>query len=276
MAAADIPAAMRLKNAAGWNQTASDWAACLAASPDGCFVAELQGRVVGTVATIPYEGRVAWIGMVIVEEGLRGRGIGTRLLERAITHLDARRVPVVRLDATPAGRPLYEKHGFAAEWGLERWTLARHAAPATEADDRSAPDGVPQLDRIVELDREAFGADRSALLRAVATAAPELVLAATRDNVVVAGALGRHGTVADHLGPWLALDTARAALLLDEFLRRSGRERIFVDCASPAAVALVRARGFTFSRPLTRMVRGAPSALFASRSLFGVLGPEFG
>jgi predicted N-acetyltransferase YhbS len=213
---------------------------------------------------------------VIVEEGLRGRGIGTQLLERAITHLDDRRVPVVRLDATPAGRPLYEKYGFAAEWGLERWTLARHATAATQADDLPAPEGIPRLDRLVELDREAFGADRSTLLREVAAAAPELVLAATRDGGVVAGALGRHGTFADHLGPWLAPDTAHAALLLDEFLRRSGRERIFVDCANPSAVALVRARGFTFSRPLTRMVRGAPPALVASPSLFGVLGPEFG
>ena len=276
MAAADVPAAMRLKDAAGWNQTASDWAAFLAASPDGCFVAEREGRVIGTAATIAYGGRVAWVGMVIVEEDLRGQGIGSRLLERAIAHLDALRVPAVRLDATPAGRPLYEKCGFAAEWGIERWVLAREAPGAARAGEQPQSPGTARLDRIIELDWEAFGADRSALLHAVAAAAPELVVAAPRDGAVAAGALGRHGTFADHLGPWLAPDASHAATLLDEFLRRSGRERIFVDCASAPAVALVRARGFSFSRPLTRMVRGAPPAHSAPRSLFGVLGPEFG
>ena len=47
MTAADIPAGMRLKDEAGWNQTESDWAMILNASPGGCFVAvmdEHRGR----------------------------------------------------------------------------------------------------------------------------------------------------------------------------------------------------------------------------------------
>jgi hypothetical protein len=35
----DIPAAMRLKGDAGWNQTEADWRPLITASPDGCFVA---------------------------------------------------------------------------------------------------------------------------------------------------------------------------------------------------------------------------------------------
>ena len=65
MTDADIPAGMRLKDLAGWNQTASDWERFLRASPAGCFVAESGGRVRGTAATIVYEGRFAWIGMVL-------------------------------------------------------------------------------------------------------------------------------------------------------------------------------------------------------------------
>ena len=51
----DIPEAMRLKEIAGWNQTTADWQRFLSATPEGCFVAEHEGRVIGTVTTIVYE-----------------------------------------------------------------------------------------------------------------------------------------------------------------------------------------------------------------------------
>ena len=91
----DIPAGMRLKEIAGWNQTRGDWERFLLASPQGCFVAEFDGEVAGTVATITYEGRFAWIGMVLVDPAGRSQGIGTKLLEKAIEHLG-------RLAAFPA------------------------------------------------------------------------------------------------------------------------------------------------------------------------------
>src|SRR2546422_9978611 len=125
MTEADIPGGMRLKELAGWNQTPSDWERFLRASPAGCSVAELDGRVCGTATTIVYEGRFAWIGMVLVDPECRGRGIGTRLLAKAIEHLDAARVPTLKLDATPQGRPIYAKLGFVSEYEVERWVLKR-------------------------------------------------------------------------------------------------------------------------------------------------------
>ena len=46
--------------------------------------------------------------------------------------------------------------------------------------------------------------------------------------------------------------------MLDEFLRRSGRELVFIDCVrgNRWAVPLAQAHGFERSRSLTRMVRG--------------------
>jgi len=80
----DIPDAMRLKDAAGWNQTTADWTRFISASPEGCFVVEYQGNIIGTSATISYEGRFSWIGMLIVDEQYRGQGIGTALLRISV------------------------------------------------------------------------------------------------------------------------------------------------------------------------------------------------
>ena len=268
----DIPAGMRLKDAAGWNQTVGDWDRLLFASPQGCFAAECAGQVVGTATTIIYEGRLAWIGMVIVDPQHRGKGIGTTLLERAIRYLDSRSVPAIKLDATPQGKPLYEQFGFIKEYDVERWAVKRSSGKRVEGNVSEESHDVLQLDR------EVFGADRSGLLRSLTQAASVFTLVERRDGVVAGYTFGRSGSLADHLGPWMARDEVIAAKLLDEFLRRSGRDRVFVDCIrpSPWAVRLVRERGFEFSRPLTRMVRGANTRPSRPELLGAVLGPEFG
>ena len=273
MSRTDIPAGMRLKDIAGWNQTPIDWERFLRASPAGCFVAEAEGNVVGTATTIVYEGRFAWIGMVLVDPDYRGRGIGTCLLEKTIEHLDTRRVPTMKLDATPQGKPIYEKLGFVTEYEIERWTL-RRAAGAAPAPAKPTP---LELERILDVDSEVFGADRGDLLRSVDGEAPEFTLTSSPGHLT-GYTLGRRGSRADHLGPWMARDEASARELLDEFLRRSGRETVFVDCLkeNPYARQLVGSRGFEFSRPLTRMYRGLNTHPGRPELLCAALGPEFG
>jgi GNAT superfamily N-acetyltransferase len=282
MTGADVPAAMRLKDLAGWNQTPSDWARFLEASPAGCFVAEVDGRVCGTATTIVYQGRFAWIGMVLVDPEVRGRGIGTRLLEQTIEHLDALRVPTLKLDATPQGKPIYSRLGFRSEYEIERWVLKReapHQDPAAgEARGATCVAEQPGLGEIIELDLRVFGADRSGLLRSLDRETPAFTLAAGSRGELRGYGLGRRGSRADHLGPWVARDEATAAALLAEFLKRSGRDTVFVDCLKSSAFASTSARamGFEFSRPLTRMVRGPNPYPGAPDLVAAILGPEFG
>lgn len=273
MTPADIPAGMRLKDVAGWNQTCQDWERFLQLNPDGCYVAERDGRVVGTVATIIYEGRLAWVGMVLVDPALRGQGIGTALLRQAIAHLDARRIPCIRLDATPQGRPLYERLGFKAEYETDRYALRRTACQAV-ASSRESED----LDAIVAMDREAFGADRSDLLRSVADAAPEFAMLARQGERLEGYALGRRGSLADHLGPWMARNERAARAVLESFLDRSGRDMMFVDVLRDNrwARTLLNEKGFEFARPLTRMYRGENGSPGRTDLMCAILGPEFG
>jgi len=268
-----IPNAIRLKDDAGWNQTSLDWQRFLSANPGGCFAAEIDSRLIGTSATIIYGGKLAWIGMVIVDSAFRGQGIGTALLKRAIDHLDSRKIRCMKLDATPQGRPLYERFGFVAEYGLERWMLERPKVEILAA--KSHPD---KLEAVMQMDRNVFGADRGELLKSLADCAPEFTLIAKDDAGIAGYAFGRPGSRADQLGPWVARNEDVGAILLDEFLRRSSREIIFVDCpdANKWAVPVVRERGFKLSRPLTRMYRGGNTSVGKPELVGGSLGPEFG
>ena len=192
---ADIPAGMRLKEIAGWNQTPADWERFLSASPEGCFVIEAEGRIVGTATTINYEGRFAWIGMVLVDPDYRGRGIGTRLLEKAIDYLDGSGVPTLKLDATPQGKPIYKKLGFTEEYEVERWVLRRSPGAKTS----EPPGPLPDFEGILKWDRVVFGADRSRLLSSIDRESRDFTLTAEGRGSPAGYAAGRRGSLADHL-----------------------------------------------------------------------------
>jgi GNAT superfamily N-acetyltransferase len=275
----DIPAGLLLSRLAGWNQTASDWQRFLDASPDGCFVAEIDGRVCGTATTISYEECFAWIGMVLVDPEYRKRGVGTHLLGKTVEYLDRRGIPTLKLDATPQGQPIYEKMGFLTEYQIERWILKKPpdqiAKPAKSDFSALTED---QLLAILEKDRDVFGADRSQLLRSLHGENPDLTIGVSDQDIPRGYALGRRGSFADHLGPWMAESWTAAEKLIHEFLARSSRETIIVDCLTENSFAmkLLRECQFARSRSLTRMYRGPNDSPGDPDSLCAILGPEFG
>ncbi len=279
MTASDIAAGMCLKEIAGWNQTEADWQRFLGASRQGCFVAEVDGKARGTATTIIFENRFAWIGMVLVDPAHRGRGIGTALLERAIAYLDEARVPCMKLDATPAGKPIYERLGFISEFEIERRILRRPAEACAKQEFTAAETmPAPLFDRLLRADREAFGADRGALLQSLHQASPQFTDGLWNAGGIEGYASGRQGSFADHLGPWIAKDEATARHLLGNFLAQSSRETIIADCPLVNSFArnVLQESGFTFSRPLTRMFRGKNEFPGRSELICGIMGPEFG
>ena len=126
----DVPAGLELCRQAGWNQTGEDWRAFLALSPATCRAAWVDGRVAGTVTVLPY-GSFAWIGMVLVDQAARGRGLGTALLEEALAIVGP--AGTACLDATPLGRPVYSGLGFRADGELQRWELPASRSMPTDA-----------------------------------------------------------------------------------------------------------------------------------------------
>ncbi len=273
MTVADLPLGMRLKAQAGWNQTEADWRRFLDLQPEGCFVAELGGAAVGTTTTCIF-GPVAWVAMVLVDEAARGRGAGTALMRHALAFLDQRGVRSVRLDATPLGRPIYEKLGFVAEY-----TLARYEG-VLSATDLSTPDAEPLasdlLPEVCRFDRTVTGTERGRMLSLLFDERPE-ACRILRQNGAVAGFLtSRPGTNAMPIGPCLARGDA-GRLLLADARRRFAGQRVFIDVPLPnlPAIRAVEAMGLTAQRPLLRMGRGEP-VRERIEELWASSGPEKG
>ena len=84
--------------------------------PAGIFVAEVDGRVAGYISTwIDRESRVGHIPNLALTAADRGRGIGRRLIERALSHFRTAGLAVARietLDQNSVGQRLYPSLGF--------------------------------------------------------------------------------------------------------------------------------------------------------------------
>ena len=114
MAAADIEAAADVLVGGGWGDRRAFFRFAVAHPGITPFVAEADERIAGTgIATT--NGAVGWVGMIFVDEGLRGRGIGTALTAAVIDRLEADGCATLVLLASPLGRPICERLGFVAE-----------------------------------------------------------------------------------------------------------------------------------------------------------------
>src|SRR5512136_2677608 len=111
LSAADIEAADRIAQAAFGTpeNRVAEMQRFLEMQPDGWFVAEQSGLLLGMVGAVDY-GAFAYIGMMVVWPEFQGRGIGRLLMERLLGWLDQRGTPSL-LDATEMGYPLYKKLG---------------------------------------------------------------------------------------------------------------------------------------------------------------------
>jgi len=266
----DLPFAHSLSRLAGWNQTLRDWERFLTLGEGGCFLAEYDGCPAGTATTTCYGSDLAWIGMVLVHPDFRRRGIGGKLLHRAINHLrNDRGIACVRLDATPEGRPLYESLGFQAEWGLRRW---RREGGGNVTDEALRTPEVS--DASCELDEGVFGADRSALLRSLAEGS--LAGVSLPDGSF---GLMRDGERAVYLGPVTAGSSASGIAMIENLVRQCPGDRvIFWDLPDQNTIAtdLALSLGFRPVRELTRMWLGDAPAPFDPSRNFGLAEPGLG
>ena len=272
----DIPAGMRLCAHAGWNQMRADWELFLQCSPEGCFVAAHNGRPVGTVATITYGGSVAWIGMVLVDPQLRRRGIGSLLLTRALAYLEG--CPSIKLDATPAGKEVYDKLGFTDEYGLHRLVCAVLPRLPDSGASGARPIAEDSFGRIIEWDRPVFGADRGVVLAALLKNAPESAFCLEQEGILRGYCLGRTGSLYHQIGPVVAgtLEDAKALLRM-AFRGLAGRAVVMdVPDSKPELQAWLETIGFARQRPFMRMVRKSNGSPGMPNLQFAIVGPELG
>jgi GNAT superfamily N-acetyltransferase len=168
MTEADVEAALALAKAQGWRDRRRFYDFVLRTSTCQPVAGFAAGRLVATgLATA--NGPVGWLGSIVVDADFRRRGIGRAVTEDLCRRLRAAGCQTISLEATEAGRPMYEQMGF-------RLVTVYHQL---QADHLPEPPPVPagatvrrldpvDLPAVVDLDHLATAEDRSVPLTVLA------------------------------------------------------------------------------------------------------------
>ncbi len=222
------------------------------------LLASMGERPVGMVGAIDYD-RYSYIGMMAVHPAAQHRGVGSLLIGRLVARLDERQVPMVLLDASEAGAPLYRKLGFGeCDRSVTLTGPARtDTTPLPSGVRVVQPDDVPAL---ADFDSPRFGADRSHVLRRLISEFPGRALCLADASGRISGYV-----IAQHrrLAPWMASSPGDAAVLLEAALSLpfTAPPRVIVPEMNAEALTLLQQNGFQVVDPAHRHMRRGGAAL---------------
>lgn len=254
MTKADIPFAIALKDAVGWNQTKTDWDTFLQLEPHGCLLAESSDRKIATALAIDYEQTLGWISMVIVHPSQQKKGIGKMIFQDALAYLRQKGVKSVLLDASDAGRPLYESVGFKKRYVIHRYESVANVGTHTFPELHPIT-SVDDIKNISLWDKKYFGASRERMLKRLIQVSKPLSFCYSNKNGLAGFIICREGVNAFHVGPWVASSPSVAESLLLHVLQQIDGQKVFVDVPelNEAAVQLLRQHAFNRRSSFVRM-----------------------
>jgi hypothetical protein len=254
LTADDLEAAQALSREFQWPHRIEDWRFGL---DHGQGVAALRdGELVGTALHWLWGKQHATVGLVMVSPRMQGQRLGQHLMHAVMQGLGDR---TVLLHATPEGRGVYERMGFAitGELRQHQGLAAPAQLVALPEDMRLRPLGRNDARTLVALDTRGAGMPRGAMLRQLLEEGETVVLA--REGEAVGFAIVRRFGRGHAIGPVVAPDLAGAQALIGHWCSRHAGKflRIDVDAASGLPEWL-EAQGLPRAGTVTTMVHGGP------------------
>ncbi|MEW5717418.1 MAG: GNAT family N-acetyltransferase [Chloroflexota bacterium] len=221
--------------------------------PDGWFVAEVDGKIAGTVGAVIF-GSFAYIGLMAVAPAMQRRGIARALMRHVLAWIAARGCATALLDASKSGAPLYAGLGFAPAdqaFVFQRDTTTRLMNQPPRVEQLRVED-IPAL---VEFDTPIYGAARAALFqRFLAEFRDRAFITRDADGCVTGFAIAQPRRI----GPWVARNARDAEALLQAalMLDYDGAASVLLPSPNTGANEFLERYGFQFERAQTHMWRG--------------------
>jgi ribosomal protein S18 acetylase RimI-like enzyme len=240
---------VRLSVDRGWLPEKAKWSLLLEVSevfgidaPDGGDGTDGgDGALAGAVVLTRYGADLASVGMMLVAARYGRRGLGRALMEHLLAEAgDA----TVTLFATDLGKPLYDKLGFRTIRRSAAFTGPFRADPfradpavttatADNSKMRTRPAAAADMASIIDVDKAAFGADRSRLLRRLPAFAGQLLVLETGRSIAGFAAAWQNHT-STVIGPVVAPDGAAARRLIGDLAAEiRGQVRLDLDPDRP-------------------------------------------
>lgn len=207
-------------------------------------------RVIGCVTAFVHSHQ-AWVGNLIVHPELRGRGLGTALLEKAIDWISKKSIETILLTSASRAETLYRRLGFKSLHNIYRWQ--RPAVPGgcgvKLIGDRY------NLRRVIELDSACWSDDRTRLIKIVQ---PERICLVGDDQTgfLMIGPVGNILMMGPGAISWPA--GVQMECLIEKALERTapGKEIVLDTFANRSFSKVLDANGFSIKSSTILMYRG--------------------
>ena len=262
-----------------WGHTRRDVERCWHWEPEGCLIAESESGPLGHVSTICY-GKLAWLGLLIVNPEKRGKGIGTTLMRRAIEYLKHEGAETIRLEAEETAAPLYRSLGFSDEFDSLRLTGRKDRSFVDFSGKEIARMQSEDVERLLALDSKYFGSPRLRVLKKLFEDHPSYCFVANHDQTLVGYIMARKIQDAFWVGPWVCEDSSLSRKLLEACMSSIEDENAELRVGFPSPnkdmATLAKKKGFESIGRSLRMVLGPSRHHGMPEGVYGIAGPEKG
>jgi GNAT superfamily N-acetyltransferase len=266
----DVAFVIDLAAEEGWNPGIHDGRCFYATDPNGFFVGELDGELVGSISAVAYNDSFGFIGLYIVKPDFRGKGMGTRLWDVGRAYLTDHSI---ELDGVVAQQPYYNRHGFRIAYQNLRYEGVGGGI---------MPEGVVEIsevpyEELLVYDAGIFPAAIPQFLKCWIELPESVALAVVKDSRVAGYGVIRKCRTGHKIGPLFADNEHIAENLFAALKSHVPGESIFLDTpeVNPKAVALAERHHMHVMFQTVRMYSREEPHISRTR-IFGVSTFELG
>ena len=227
-------------------------------------------------ALFDYGDSLRSIGMVLVAPPHRRRGLARAVMDRCLSMAGRRPTMLI---ATAMGEPLYVDLGFAEVGRVARMACDSAAAGAVSAvrGERLASISTADVHAVLELDRMACGADRSALLRSLLARAAATAVVRPASGAIRAFGIALRQRDQLVVAPLIAPNTSDAVTLFLSLAGGcAGPVRLDVPTRQEAFLSALAALGLTQGPSAPIMLLGAGSLPGRREQIYAIASRGFG
>ncbi|MCJ9671654.1 MULTISPECIES: GNAT family N-acetyltransferase [unclassified Neorhizobium] len=253
----------------GWNPGLADAPALHAADPQGFIGCFVDGQMAAGISAVRYGSDFGFIGLYIAHPNFRGRGLGRKVWDAGMAHLDGR---TIGLDGVPEQQANYRSMGFEPAYETFRWSGS--LAGCRNADVAAITDDL--VPAILGYDQAFFPAQRDAFLTAWLKP-PRAAKVLVRDSDIRGYAVCRKCHDGYKIGPLFAQTADDAQTLLNACAAEIGDEMLHVDVPASQTEFSTYLEAHRFVKGFTtaRMYRGTAPAV-RMPGVFGITTLELG
>ncbi|MGB2994220.1 MAG: GNAT family N-acetyltransferase [Paenisporosarcina sp.] len=272
----DIPDLITLSESVGWDYDIDEIQTILK-SGTAYGHRNQFGEVVSSAAIIKYGSSLATIGMVIVHPDYRGLGLGKTVTQVCLDSV--LNTQTVMLVATEDGRPMYEKMGFVAIDYIHKYICNNYQPLLLEDNVSFTIEKIESswMPKIIELDKFAFGEDRTSFLTLRIAQSKEALAVRNSLGEIVGFGLSIVTPTNLILGPIVAPDSEVASHLIHR-LAGYYQEKLRIDVPSGNAkfISYIESCGFVKVNQPPIMIKNADQLPIRNETLYGIAAQIFG